>query len=71
MEPRRSLFERLTNISGTALHDFVDITAFLVLGALLAALVRQLLSHDDIEQLDQELVVLDALNGGVQCVEQV
>jgi uncharacterized membrane protein YraQ (UPF0718 family) len=38
--PRRSLFQRLSNISETALHDFVDITVYLILGALLAALTR-------------------------------
>jgi uncharacterized membrane protein YraQ (UPF0718 family) len=38
--PKRSLFQRLSNISETALHDFVDITVYLILGALLAALTR-------------------------------
>jgi uncharacterized membrane protein YraQ (UPF0718 family) len=42
-EPRRSFWRRLANISETALHDFVDITVFLVLGALLAASAKQLL----------------------------
>jgi hypothetical protein len=37
---RKTLARRLVNISGTALHDFVDITCFLVLGAFLAALVQ-------------------------------
>jgi len=32
--------QRLYNISETALHDFVDITCFLILGALLAACVQ-------------------------------
>src|SRR5207244_722346 len=36
---------RLSNISETALHDFVDITVFLILGALLASFMRQLLSN--------------------------
>lgn len=34
---KRSWGERVNNITQTALHDFVDILAFLVLGALLAA----------------------------------
>jgi uncharacterized membrane protein YraQ (UPF0718 family) len=40
---RKTLWERLGNISGTALHDFVDIMAFLVIGAGLAAVVRTML----------------------------
>jgi hypothetical protein len=42
-EPRRPWWQRLGNISETALHDFVDITVFLILGALLAALSRTVL----------------------------
>jgi uncharacterized membrane protein YraQ (UPF0718 family) len=48
-EPRRPLMQRLNNISETALHDFVDITVFLILGALLASFMRLLLSHYDYE----------------------
>jgi uncharacterized membrane protein YraQ (UPF0718 family) len=44
--PRRSLFQRLNGITETALHDFVDVMVFLVLGALLAALGRILLKHE-------------------------
>src|SRR5262249_61072643 len=39
-EARRPFFKRLSNISATALHDFIDITVSLCLGALLAATVR-------------------------------
>src|SRR5262249_9206305 len=39
----RTWWDRLNNISGTALNDFVDIMAFLVIGAALAAIVRGLL----------------------------
>jgi len=46
--PRRSAFQRLATIAETALHDFVDITVFLILGALLAALVRVLISPEKI-----------------------
>src|SRR5262249_5698429 len=42
-QPAPSLGKRLGNIAETALHDFVDITVFLILGALLAALSRELL----------------------------
>jgi uncharacterized membrane protein YraQ (UPF0718 family) len=45
--PHRPWRQRLGNISETALHDFVDITLFLILGALLAALTRVLLPRDE------------------------
>ncbi len=48
---RPSAWKRLSNISETALHDFVDITVFLILGALLAAGSRMLLSHEDVDRL--------------------
>src|SRR5262245_8265050 len=38
-------WKRLGNITETAIHDFVDITVFLILGALLSALSRQLLDY--------------------------
>jgi uncharacterized membrane protein YraQ (UPF0718 family) len=50
--------QRLSNISETALHDFVDITVFLILGALLAAFTRQRLTHGDIEALSDTYPVL-------------
>jgi len=49
--PRRSWFQKLANISETSLHDFVDITVFLILGAVLAALSRLFLSHDQMQRL--------------------
>jgi uncharacterized membrane protein YraQ (UPF0718 family) len=54
----RSAFQRLGNISETALHDFVDITVFLILGAFLAALSRQLVPHRDVEELSRTMPVL-------------
>src|SRR5438105_2690065 len=39
----RTWWDRLNNISGTALNDFVDIMAFLVIGATLAAVGKGLL----------------------------
>ncbi len=51
---KRTLGQRLGNISGTALHDFVDITVFLILGAALAALVRSYLSTAEIEAFSRE-----------------
>jgi uncharacterized membrane protein YraQ (UPF0718 family) len=48
----RSLFQRLNSITETALHDFVDVMVFLILGALLAAFTRQLLQS---QEWDKEL----------------
>jgi len=45
---RPSWHQRLNRISETALHDFVDIMVFLIIGALLAAFVRMLISQDEI-----------------------
>jgi len=39
-KPKRSLAQRLNNITSVALHDFMDITVFLVIGSALAALMR-------------------------------
>lgn len=51
---KRSVIQRLGNISGTALHDFVDITVFLILGAVLAALVRSYISTAEISAFSRE-----------------
>jgi uncharacterized membrane protein YraQ (UPF0718 family) len=50
---RQPFFVRLGNVSATALHDFVDITVFLILGAVLAALARSYISADEIESLSR------------------
>jgi uncharacterized membrane protein YraQ (UPF0718 family) len=55
---KKPLFKRLSNISETALHDFIDITVFLCLGALLAATVRLWLTHEDIDNLSRNYSVL-------------
>src|SRR5262249_50788267 len=60
-EARRPLGQRLANISETALHDFIDITVFLCLGALLAATVRLWLTHERIEELSHNYAVLTIL----------
>ncbi len=36
-EPKKPVMQRLSNIASVALHDFIDITCFLILGAMLAA----------------------------------
>jgi uncharacterized membrane protein YraQ (UPF0718 family) len=56
--PRRPLGKRLAAIAETALHDFVDITVFLVLGALLAASVRAFVKPETIGMLSREHAVL-------------
>ena len=38
--PKRTLSQRLSNISSTALNDFIDITVFLIIGSLLSAVVK-------------------------------
>lgn len=52
--PRKTIMDRLGNISSTALHDFVDITVFLILGAVLAAIAKQQIGADRIDSLSQE-----------------
>jgi uncharacterized membrane protein YraQ (UPF0718 family) len=42
---------RISNISETALHDFVDITVFLILGALLSASVRLLIPKEHLSDI--------------------
>jgi uncharacterized membrane protein YraQ (UPF0718 family) len=61
--PRKPFLHRLGNISATALHDFVDITVFLILGAVIAALVKQYIASDQIEALStaQPLVAIPAM----------
>ena len=53
-EKPKSLLKRLSNISSTALHDFMDITVFLILGAILAAVAKMYLQADIIEKISQE-----------------
>jgi uncharacterized membrane protein YraQ (UPF0718 family) len=59
--PRPTLRQRLGNISATALHDFADITVFLIIGALLAAGVRQVLTQDQIGTLSDQYPVVAIL----------
>lgn len=61
--PRQPFAKRLGNISATALHDFVDITVFLILGAVLAAIAKQYITADQIEQLStgEPLIAIPAM----------
>lgn len=45
----RGWLDRLSRISGTALHDLVEITLYLVLGALLAAISRESLEYGEVD----------------------
>src|SRR5262249_12540936 len=58
---RRSLWERVSHVTETALHDFVDITVFLILGALLAASTRLFLTPESMANLSSQHVVLAIL----------
>ncbi len=40
VEPKKPWSQRISNISATALNDFVDITVFLIIGSLLSALIK-------------------------------
>jgi uncharacterized membrane protein YraQ (UPF0718 family) len=55
---RKTVGERLRNISATAIHDFLDITTFLILGAMLATLAKfaslHYLPEGEIERLSRE-----------------
>lgn len=51
---RKPLSKRLGNISATAVHDFVDITVFLILGSVLAAVAKLYITQDQIQYLSRE-----------------
>ena len=61
--PRQPFLRRLGNVSATALHDFVDIMVFLILGAVLAALARSYITEREIEAVsrDQPLLAIPAM----------
>jgi uncharacterized protein len=48
---KRTFMDRLSTITETALHDFVDVTVYLILGAILASASRLVLKHDQVEAL--------------------
>ena len=55
---KRSAWQRLGNISDTALHDFIDITVFLIMGALLAALTGMLVNEKQLAELSSRHAAL-------------
>jgi uncharacterized membrane protein YraQ (UPF0718 family) len=58
---RRPWPRRIAAISETALHDFIDITVFLILGAALSAVVRQLVSHETVASLATDYPILSII----------
>jgi uncharacterized membrane protein YraQ (UPF0718 family) len=58
VEEKRSAWQRLSNITDTALHDFIDITVFLILGALLSAFTRQMVTQEMISDMSRNHAVL-------------
>ncbi len=58
---KRSWGQRIDNITQTALNDFVDIMAFLILGAALAAGGRYVLTQSNLQNMIQNNVALSIL----------
>lgn len=61
--PPKSVWKRLQNISETALHDFMDITVFLIIGAALAAAVKIAVAPEEISRfsLEQPYLAIPAM----------
>ncbi len=63
-KPKKSFAQRLNNITSVALHDFMDIMVFLILGSALAALMRTnpawVISFEDLSR-SQPLVAIPAM----------
>jgi uncharacterized protein len=64
----RPLFQRIANISETALHDFIDIMVFLTLGACLAALAKGYFTPTMVEDLSQGYPALTIIGMMVMAV---
>ena len=58
---KHTWYESLSNITDTALNDFVDIMAFLILGAGLAAFGRLFLSQGDFQNMIQDAPAVSIL----------
>jgi uncharacterized membrane protein YraQ (UPF0718 family) len=59
--PARPVWQRLGNVAETALHDFVDVMVFLIFGAFLAALSRELLPRESFQDVLQNAPALSIL----------
>ena len=55
------LWKSVSNMAETALHDFVDITAYLILGALFAATIKVFLSNEWIAEQSKDHAILAIL----------
>lgn len=55
---RKPWATRISNVAATALHDFMDITVFLILGSILAAFAKLYISPHTIESISQEMPYL-------------
>lgn len=58
---KRTVRQRVNNVTETALHDFVDITVFLILGALIASFAKELLPKETIAILSNSYPVMSIL----------
>lgn len=64
--PKRTVGERLNNITATALNDFIDITVFLIIGSVIAALVKSdvnLVMRVEAMSKDQPLLAIPLMMG--------
>jgi uncharacterized membrane protein YraQ (UPF0718 family) len=57
----RSVLQRMGNIAETALHDFVDVMVFLILGAFLAAFAREVMPYTGFRQVLQQTPAVSIL----------
>ncbi|CAN5288350.1 permease [soil metagenome] len=55
---RQPFFTRLGNIATTSLHDFMDITVYLIMGAILAAMAKMFLEPGSVERMSQDMPFL-------------
>jgi uncharacterized membrane protein YraQ (UPF0718 family) len=51
---KKPILQRIGNIAQTSLHDFVDIMVFLLLGSLLAAIVKLYITPEQVEALSKD-----------------
>jgi uncharacterized membrane protein YraQ (UPF0718 family) len=58
---RKPVLQRIGNASETALHDFVDIMVFLILGALLSAFFRTMFTSEQVEEVAHSQPILAIL----------
>jgi uncharacterized membrane protein YraQ (UPF0718 family) len=56
-----SVWKSVSNMAETALHDFVDITAFLIIGALFAATIKVFITNEWIAAESKDYIVLAIL----------